>query len=715
MCLALAGALPGCKVAKGPASIDANAVVEVEDLDDFEQALNRYALLAPDSPARAKQRAELQGFLGAYVTRQIGGGEFEEAIQALRYGVGLYTPAELRNAKIVAPQMAGIAGEVYHVTARRGAETPSLLALAVRQRFGDERTRDRAVEQWQTLEDWVVRNGPFAQEPLLRHEELERALEDVAAAFPSPFVVRRLADLYLARYEAAKASRGQDAGSAARRRLEVTGYLLMRLYLRADDVEGARAALASVEVDMPVAKLAELMNDAFKPRRSPTALLAFAEQFAPDAGADTDDPYTTQGWAIVDNLSRHAVATYPKDAYVHLLRARTLRNAGLGGAAMEHLRKCLALKEDVFAAWQELAQLEQRDLERVAARDPAAAADRLPRIERLHDRATHLWADRPIRPGMPEAFYTVAQGLYEVGEARRAEDLLRRSVGIEPVPNSLDLLGTIALKQSKLGEAKSRYEDLANLAYDNELTQLQWEARARQQLGEIALRRGDRADSMRHIRMALRHTNDLLARPNDDVGDRAARLVERGKLLFYLGDTALAMSDFARAAEFAPDDVKVYADPLIAVVSHGYYDEARTIYRRAMARRSLSSSLKLYFSLWIAELARRQGHPVEPEAEAFVAGFRGEGWSKLLAGHARGEVGFDALLGAAHDRGQKAEALFYEALRKWDAGDPNAARLLLRKVIDTGMMGFFEYDMAQAYLDWNDLPKVARAPLSAGG
>ncbi len=715
MCLALAGALPGCKVAKGPASIDANAVVEVGDLDDFEQALNRYALLAPKSPARAAQRGELQAFLGAYVTRQIGSGEFEEAVQALRYGVGLYTPDELRDPKIVAPQLAAIAGEVYHVTARRGAETPSLLALAVRQRFGDERTRDRAVEQWQTLEDWVVRNGPFAQEPLLRHEELERALEDVAAAFPSPFVVHRLADLYVARYEAAKASRGQDAGSAARRRLEVTGYLLMRLYLRADDIEGARAALSSVEVDLPVAKLAELMNDAFKPRRSPTALLAFAEQFAPDAGADTDDPYTTQGWAIVDNLSRRAVAAHPKDAYVHLLRARTLRNAGLGVAAMEHLRQCLALKEDVFAAWQELAQLEQRDLERVAARDPAAAADRLPRIEKLHDRATHLWSDRPIRPGMPEAFYTVAQGLYEVGEARRAEDLLRRSVGIEPVPNSLDLLGTIALKQSKLGEAKSRYEDLANLAYDNELTQLQWEARARQQLGEIALRRGDRADSMRHIRMALRHTNDLLARPNDDVGDRAARLVERGKLLFYLGDTALAMSDFARAAEFAPDDVKVYADPLIAVVSHGYYDEARTIYRRAMARRSLSSSLKLYFSLWIGELARRQGHPVEPEAEAFVAAFRGDGWSKLLAGHARGEVTFDALLGAAHDRGQKAEALFYEALRKWDAGDPNAARVLLRKVIDTGMMGFFEYDMAQAYLDWNELPKVARAPLSAGG
>ena len=711
LCLAMAGSIPACKASGGLATPDTSTIVAVEDLDDFERALNRYALLPPESAARRDQGAALEAFLGGYVTHQIDGGEYDEAVQALRYGVALYTPAELRDEAVTSTALAEMAGDVYRVTARRGAETPSLHALAVRQRFADAGGRARAVEQWKTLEEWVVRNGPFAEEPLLRHEELERALEDVAAAFPSPFVVRRLADLYLARYDAAKATKGQDAGSTAQRRIEVTGYLLMRAYLRADDIDGARTALARVELDLPVAKLAELMNDAFRPRRSATALLAFAEQFAPDAAADAEDPYTTQGWAIVDNLSRRAVAGYPKDAYVHLLRARTLRNAGLGVAAIEHLRRCLALKEDVFGAWQELAQLEQRDLERIAARNPAAAADRLPRLEKMHDRATKLWSDRPIRPGMPEAFYTVAQGLYEVGDARRAELLLRRSVGIEPVPNSLDLLGTIALKQSKLGEAKARYEDLANLAYDNELTQLQWEARARQQLGEIALRRGDKADSMRHIRMALRHTNDLLARPGD--GDRSARLVERGKLLFYLGDTTLAMADFARAAELSPDDVKVYADPLIAVVSHGYYDEARTIFRRAMARRSLAPSLKLYFSLWIAELARRQGHPVDPDAEAFVAAFAGHGWARSLAGHARGEITFDVLMKTANDRGQRAEAQFYEGLRRWDAGDSTAAKALLRKVIDTGMMGFFEYDMAQAYLDWDELPKVARAPLSA--
>ncbi len=714
LCLALGGtALPACKPTVGAELTEPGSAIAVRDLDDFEEGLNRFALAGPKSAVRTEQRAQLLHFLGGYLDERLKSGDEDEAVQALRYGIALYTPAELRTRELDAPELAKAARGVYRMAARRGAEKPSLLALAVTQRFGDDTERARAIEQWDVLEQWVVRNGPFAGEPLLRHDELERALEDVAAVFPSPFVVERLADLYVARYETAKKARNTDAGSGPRRRVEVTGYLLMRLYLRADDVDGARAAMRRVELDMPVAKLAAMMEDAYRPRRSATALLAFAEQFAPDPGSEQAEPYATQGWAIVDNISRRAVTSHPKDAYAHLLRARSLRQQGLGQAAAVHLRRCIALKEDVFAAWQELAQLEQRELERLAARNPKAAADRLPQIELLHGRATQLWADRPIRPGMPEAFYTVAEGLYEAGDAARAEKLLERSVGIEPVPSSLDLLGTIALKRSKLGQAQSRYEDLANLAYDNEDAQLQWEARARQQLGAIALRRGDTAGSMKHIRMALRHTNELLARPSYDVQDRATRLVERGKLLFFLGDTELAMADYARAAELAPDDPKVYTDPLITVVSYGYLGEARTIYRRAMARPGLSDTLKLYFSLWIIELAKRQGHAGDPEAEAHVKSYRADKWGRMLAKHARGEIDFAALIGAAADRGQKAEAYFYGALERWDAGDSTAAKSLLQKVIETGMMGFFEYDMAQSYLAWNELPKVARAPLGA--
>ncbi|HET6581807.1 MAG TPA: hypothetical protein VFG69_00145, partial [Nannocystaceae bacterium] len=696
-----------------PGLTDPGPIVEVSDLDGFELALNRYALLPEGGKERAAQRAELLGFLVGYLESRLRQGDEDEAIHALRYAVALYSPSELRSDKITAPGLGDAAHGVYRAFAKRGAEAPSLLALAVEQRFGSDSTRRRAVDSWTILEEWVVRNGPYASEPLLRHEELERALEEVAAVFPSPFVVQRLSDLYVARYKGAKASRGHDAGSAARRRMEITGYLIMRLHLRADDIAGVRPAMAKVELDLPVAKLAEMMDEAFEPRRTATALLGFAEQFVPEPDADPDQPYTTQGWAIVDNISRRAVATYPKDAYAHLLRARSLRQGGMHRAAIVHLRRCIALKEDVFAAWQELAQLEQRDLERLAARNPDAAAKHLPEIEAFHARATKLWTDRPIRPGMPEAFFTVAEGLYEAGDSKRAHELLVRSVGIEPVPSSLDLLGTIALKRSQLSEAQGHYEELARLAFDSDLVQLQWEARARQQLGEIALRRGDATDSMRHIRMALRHTNELLARTADDADDRAARLVERGKLLFYLGDTELAMADFARAEELAPGNVKVYADPLIAVVSHGYYDQARTIFRRAMGRNELGPTLKLYFALWISELADRQGHPPDADAEAFIKSYHADAWGQALAKHARGQLEYTKLLAVAGDRGEKAEAHFYEALRRWHSGDHAGSKELLRKVISTGMMGFFEYDMAQAYLGWNDLPKTERPPLSA--
>jgi len=42
--------------------------------------------------------------------------------------------------------------------------------------------------------------------------------------------------------------------------------------------------------------------------------------------------------------------------------------------------------------------------------------------------------------------------------------------------------------------------------------------------------------------------------------------------------------------------------------------------------------------------------------------------------------------------------------------DPGDAKQLMRKVLGTKRMAFFEYDMAQKYLEWNELPASARAP-----
>lgn len=712
--LAALAAVPasGCAHRAVAGSDVPEAPPRISGLDSFEVALNRFVLLPQDAPAREVYRDRMLAFLSGYLADALGRGDDAEAAAALRYALATYQPAELRDTA-ARPDLAGAAHKLYRSAARRGAEQPALLALAVEQRFGDADARRRAVQKWKDLEDWLVRGGPFSDEPLLRHEELERALEEVAATFPSPFVTERLADLYVARYEAAVRARahGRGAGTASQKRIEITGYLLMRLYLRADDVDAAIAALDRVELDVPVGKLKEVLADAVRPRRTARQIVALAEQFVPEPGADPSLPYVQQGWGIVDNLSRRALDRHPKDAYVHLLRARSLEEGGLLEAAIVHLRRSIDLKEDIFEAWQQLAFLEYRHLARLAERDPQAAHARLPEVEALYRRAVKLWRDRPLQPGLPDAYFVVAEGMYQSGRVAEAQKLLEQSLGIEPGPSTLDLLGTIEFKRQRLDEAQRRYEALGDLAFDSELTQLRWEARARQQLGEIALRQGDHEASTRHFRVALRHTNELLARSTADPGARAERFVERGRLLFFLGDVELAMDDFEQAEQLAPGSAKAFADPLLQVVAYGYYPEAVRIFRRAMSQQQLSESLKLYFALWLNDMALRQGKAPDTEAVAFLDDYSGDAWGHSLARHARGKLTFSELLHEAGDPGERAEAYFYEGLRRWSAGEPAEGKKLMREVLKTDMMGFFEYDLALAWLFAGDLPTRAEPPI----
>lgn len=684
----------------------------VHDLDDLEAALNRYVLLPADHDSRLDHLAVLRDFLVEYLEGAVADGNYGEAEAALRYTLSLYTAADLRTTDAV-PRLAAVARQLYRHTARHGDEQPSLLALAVEQRFGDEAIREHALHDWEALERWLVDNGPFATEPQLAHEDLERALEAVAAVFPTPFVTQRLADLYVARYQSAKGAMrsGAGLGHTTERRIEITGYLLMRLYLRADDPEGAVAALHRVGDDAEVDKLAEILKDAFGSRRSARPLLSLAEQFVPEADADPGLPYVSQSWGIIDNLSRRALAGFPKDPYVHLLRGRVLRREGLDDAAIHHLRRSLELKEDVYDTWQQLAALQQRQLQTLAGRDPKAALGRLEELEAFHRRAVKLWRDRPVRPGLPEAYFAVAEGLYQRGLVDEAQSLLDRSLAIEALPSTLDLLGTIAVKRGRLDQAQHHYEQIVRLPYDDPDARLRWESRARAQLGEIALRRGDSVASTAHFRAALRQTNELLTRPAMEMIEQADRYLDRGRVLFLLGEVELALDDFELAAELAPYHVKAYAEPMLQLVSYGYYEQARSVYLRALPQAEVADSLKLYFSLWLNELALRQGLPPDHDAVEFMRSYSGDGWGRKLALHARGELSFGKLLDGARDDGERAEARFYEGLRRWRSGDATEGKKLLEQVVSSELMGFFEYDMAQSYLEWGEPPTQARAPM----
>jgi lipoprotein NlpI len=231
-------------------------------------------------------------------------------------------------------------------------------------------------------------------------------------------------------------------------------------------------------------------------------------------------------------------------------------------------------------------------------------------------------------------------------------------------------------------------------------------------LGEIALRQGDKNRFTNHVNAALHNASDLLVRGSADPDDRAELHLERGRMFFLLGDTRQAMDDFRQAQALAPDNPRTYADPLRMVVSHGFYVEAHQMFERAMSQQRLPDGLKLYFSLWMNELALRQSQQPDTTATAFLDRYRATPWGVELAKHARGELAFDKLFARASDRGEKAEAYFYEGLRQWRLGDRQRAKALMQSVINTQMMDFAEYDMAQSYLEWGELPQTARAPMA---
>lgn len=689
----------------------------VPDLDHFAIALNQFALMPVDHPRRAAFRGVLLDFLVRYMEKNLRERRPAEASNALQFAAALWRPAELRGERQVEPGLTAAARKIYAAAARQGNESPALFAVAIQQQFGDDAARSRATATWIEIEDWLVRNGSFSDEPVLRHEELEAAIEETAANFPAPFVVQRLADLYVARFEAAvEASTSREnpeLGIAARHRAEVTGYLLTRLYLRADDFDGALKALARVELDVPTRKLVEFLEGARAPHKSAGPLLTLAAQFIPeedDENSRIPPSFVTQGWGIVENLARLAVARYPDDPFAHLLLARSFRQQGLIDAAAVHLDRTVEIKPDIFDAWQDLAILKQSSLERLASVDADAALARLPALEKFHARAVELWSGRPIRPGLAEVYYTVAQGLYELGRVDEAKHLLEKSLRREPVAEALDLLATIDTKTGEHARAATRYETLIGLPFADQRTRLRWEVQARTGLALSRRRLGDEAQARKDLDTALRQVNKLIAYPGLDPRDRSARLIERGKLLFYLGDAGQGAEDFRQARAVTPDRAEAYAEPMLFVVNHGYYDLALEIFRQVLPRDEVRASLKLYFSLWLHELALRQGLAQDPAVLEFLTGYKADSWQGKLAQHAQGKLSYDELLRGAADSGEQAEAYFYEALRRWRSGDAGDAKLLMRKVLGTGRMAFFEYDMAQNYLEWNDLPARARAP-----
>ena len=171
------------------------------------------------------------------------------------------------------------------------------------------------------------------------------------------------------------------------------------------------------------------------------------------------------------------------------------------------------------------------------------------------------------------------------------------------------------------------------------------------------------------------------------------------------------MAKFVEAIEQNEARDQSYIDALSFLVQRGDVEAALDIYRRAMSRpsRTVSEYVKVYSSMWIADLTRRAGRGVGAVGRGLPARAgqpRGctcdrSGWSAGTPTSPASRWAWSATSSCCPRRTTPASGPSCTSTRPcagWPSGHSDDAHDLWNKVLETHMVEFLEFDMATRYL-----------------
>lgn len=626
---------------------------------------------------------------------------------------------------------------VVSIYSPRGNELPVATGLFVLQLV------DPTNKQWATRIDelvaWVETSSQLAMgNPGSRnHVSLNDVLEGVAASWPSPQVVDRIAQLAQGRQErlANILRRPMGTGNTAR---GVLGDLLLdnesltamavnvaAFYLRAGQV--ARAA-ETVErfADKPGDDTdLRQMIAAVNSKAQPSDYLALARRFLPRSellqgtSADRLDPVAA---AQILDLG---LQVHPSDSGMLVLASRVARFIPAPFLALRRLDEALVALEREKASQDALAEVtaERFDLAFLRFKahiDPEQMAPAMREAEPLRAQlaAAHQRFNKAIKLQEQDIDLAVARGLIDGGHLEDAQPFLDRAKGHGEMSVDLALvLGNLALRRGDAAQAATLLRETIetrerSAPAEETIAYVEGQARLLFALGNAHDVAGNAQDARQAWRNSLRNWDRLRIEQmhRKSASAAAEATFEVGRLSYLLGKRDEAFRTFDEAIDFDEDRDQSYTDAIAFLVERGEADTALDLYRRALSKpnRQVSEYVKVYASLWVLDLSVRNTGTPDATAEAYLKGVesrrlqlrpaRAAAWYLKLARYALGKVSYDKLLGEATTIGQKAEVRFYEAMRRLQRGQTAEANQLWKEVLDSKMVSFFEYEMASRYL-----------------
>jgi tetratricopeptide (TPR) repeat protein len=531
-------------------------------------------------------------------------------------------------------------------------------------------------------------------------------LEETVRAFPSPQIIETFTGLVVARQQALDARFRRQGADLQTIRAHGRGVLRA-----AWDVAGAhirqrrydRALLAAASVrgigDHP--ELVGLLRAIFKKNATVGDYVRLANVFR---SSDNDATNTDAALAVCQT----AIVKFPKAAEGYACAGHAAFESGNTRLAITRFEKALRIEPNLDLAAERLSQLYQLTVSELAQGDRVREAqDWVARVEKFH-RARHKRGQKALTPGVAEAYAALARGLVGLGDIDSAHVYLEQSIDLRATRAALELSGTIALKRGDYSRAISQLSQAVDLRVER-IEQYFDRNRILRLLGEAHLGAGDDDQARECFRNAMAAWTELINRVPLAQNGLAEVEVERGKLYWSLQQRGQALQAFERAVDADPNGAGTHTEAVAFLVSHGEYDQALDTYHRALGSRVIRDYYKVYMSLWMLAEARRQGVSPDPLAFDFLTTRDGKLWYDELARFAIGRGEVAPLRARADTRGRQAELFFYSAaFARPESQTVGEVRSLLKQVIDTNTVLFFEYEMAKRRLDASAANQEAR-------
>lgn len=680
------------------------------DDDSYGEVRRLYLVLAPDDPIRAEVRERLVAHLARRSDALVAAEDYDGVVSLLGEMTSLLAPADLAPGGSVPEAVRPLARFLVDAGSRRGDEARVLAGLLLLIRIAGDDEQLRA--EYERVATWghdARLGAPGTPPPAFEHlfdgaVGILDVWEEHARLCPAPEVLERMSTLLV---EVATAFQGgtitegfaprlspisQDELRFVDALLERTPLEVAAVWLAQGDLEGARAHLRAMDdrtgVEASVRRVIETAMQTDD--EGATALFELARAYH-DVHAPTSQA-----------LCRLGVRMHSADARFPLCLARLTSASGEIGEGTAWYREAVRLAPDQRSVYDEALTHLAQSLEVVAVDESSSTVGQMRQIGRD---AEAILAERTARwPGEP-ADVTLAQIRYSIGRAEmmtgnlvEARASFEASLADTPSRGALEGLASLAIHtgdpEGALGYLQQAMDRLTQQGRDGQLER----AALLEAQGEAHRIAGRAEPSQAAYRQALEIYRSLV--DTDDEVEAALVHVRLGTLVRRLGERAASDREYRLAMDAAPEShepfVEILAHLVVDAPDHGLADAT---FRAARMGSHLEDAWKVYFALWVQLIAFLDGHATSGEAEELLAAqATHDGWHAQLAALGAGTTTYEQALAAASTPGQRCEAHFYAGARALALGDTARARTAFQASLETHMVGYLEYTMAEELL-----------------